>query len=194
MNAKKKTASEYKLKLIVVSEMKAQSKGLLYDRVKILNEVFDDRDFRAEAGNLDDFKADEHLSAYVDDTGFTFLQLRAILEHFPNRAAWEKRKLAEMYDEMRDAKAKLNKQERQPTAPRRRVTAAEFDQAQEEKSRAQVIAQQSREQLHKVTDEADALRAEVARLQGRISELERENRWLRRQLKKHGAAAEPATA
>ena len=181
MVAKKKAASGYKQKLIVASQMQAQTKGSIYDRVKILNEVFEDRDFRAEAGNLDDFKADDHLSRYVNDTGFSFLQLRAILEHFPDRAAWEQGLLAEMYDEMRDAKARRNRAEREPAAtPRRRVTAAEYDKLAEEKARMEVLVRQTREQIHQATDHADELRAEVARLQARIAELERENRDLRR--------------
>ena len=89
-----KKASEdvrgYRKLLLEASELRAQGGRSAYQRTKLLVQVFKDRDFRAEAGNVDDFRAAEVLDEYVEDLALSFLELRAMYEHFPKESSGAK--------------------------------------------------------------------------------------------------------
>ena len=62
MSAKKKTPQKdsprpYKQKLLQARELRAQNSSNNHRRVCLLVEVYDDRDWRADLGNVDDMKA-----------------------------------------------------------------------------------------------------------------------------------------
>lgn len=88
--------ANYKSTLLKVLELQSNAALLIYQRIKLLCEVFDDRDFRLDLGNADDFRAAAVLDRYLDDTPWTFLELRAVFVKFPQAADWRERSLREM--------------------------------------------------------------------------------------------------
>ena len=73
--------------------------GLLYERVKILQEVHDDPEFRDEmrAQNKDVY---EFLDMKLGDTGQTYTVLVAVMEHFPGKHQWQGQQLIRMVAEV----------------------------------------------------------------------------------------------
>lgn len=82
-------AKKWELKMHEARELKKQGAGLLYDRVKLLVECYDDPAFRewheTNRTNELDF-LDEELS----DVAASFLTMKAVLTEHPERDAWIK--------------------------------------------------------------------------------------------------------
>jgi hypothetical protein len=79
-------------------ELRKKGSELLFDRVTLLNECYEDEDFRAwhaEHGTNElDFLDDE-----LSDTAASFLTLRAVLKAFPDRNDWVKHNIRDMMAE-----------------------------------------------------------------------------------------------
>lgn len=170
--------TSYKAKLLNARAMRGKGGFAAYDRVTLLNGVFDDRDFRADIGNVDDFRAADVLNEYTEDLALRFLELRAMLEHYPERSQWKDGKLRTMYDEMRAARnvdAEPTKRQRQS------VTREQYDALQNDKQHAEARAKfldgelsQRQNRLAELERENAQLKQALARAEGRIEELERQ--------------------
>ena len=93
----------YKKLLLEALELRGQGGKSAYQRTKLLVQVFQNREFRAEAGNVDDFRAAEVLDEYVEDLALRFLELKAMIEHFPKERDWSEGKLRSMYKTVMEA-------------------------------------------------------------------------------------------
>lgn len=147
----------YKLKLLQARQMRDDSRATIYDRVSLLVEVYNDAEFRAEHGNRSTEKLVGILNDYVDDLAYDFLDLAAILRHFPDRAIWQSTKLSRMYSQMIESHKQRIAEDRPPvrrTAPtptqlKQQVSetesklAAEKRRADEAERRVEEIRQQS---------------------------------------------------
>jgi len=175
----KDSPKPYKQKLLLAREMRGRVGGLIYDRVALLCEVFDDADFRADFGNIDDLRAAEILDAEVADVGFDFLQLREIAKNITDRAQWEKRTIFDLWEEIREAAQKrLQLAEPQPRT-RRVISQAEYHDVCEQADRYKAVI---RQELKPVQTENAVLRKQIKELEARIAELEAENKELRAKL------------
>lgn len=130
------SARPFEQKLALASQLQRRSGTLLHRRVSLLAEVFADRGYREYLANevvggpVDDLAVGERLDPYLADTGFRFLQLRAVLERFPDAADW-KRPVADLWESLRSAKPESD----EPVRKARRVTLAEYAQLKEERDR-----------------------------------------------------------
>jgi hypothetical protein len=160
--------SPWKKKLIQAEGLTGNLGRTVYQRTKLLVEVFDDAEFRAEAGCRDDIKAADFLTdKYCGGVALHFLDLRDMLMHFPEESMWEKADFYEMHGqviEARDAK-KAAEEGRKPPQKRHVVTRREFDQV--------------KQQLEGKEKELESSRVLVKELFDRIAGLERENAHLR---------------
>lgn len=170
----------YKEILIKVLEMQSKSASDLYQRATLLVVVFDDSEFRADAGNADDHKAADMLDRYVGDSAYSFLQLRAMLIAEPKREAWKTKTLREIWD----AASRKAEVTGAATATRRAVKLKDFEQVQLERDSLQSqlahtrksgeeTIEELRSLLRQREQEIAELKREIAVAQGRIEELER---------------------
>lgn len=166
----------YKQLIIQAREMRGQSGLSAYDRAKILVDVFNDRDFRTDVGNVDDFGAADALDQYVDDLCVSFLQLKAMFEHFPNREQWKEGMLFQMHAEVIE---KGKQAPEGPTRTRKSVTTKEYEKVVEEKQAASTRAEYlnkeleaARKRIDELTSENRELAEKYARAEGRIGALE----------------------
>ncbi|HUW59385.1 MAG TPA: hypothetical protein VMZ06_00140 [Candidatus Bathyarchaeia archaeon] len=165
----------YKAALLKLGEMRGQSGSAAFDRATLAVTVFDDRDFRADLGNVDDFRAGQALDPYFEDLCLEFLQLRALLEHYPEREQWAAGRLATMRREMLAARSTTGS-DGQSHLSRPRPSW---------KTKAKALEQQLTKVQggsRKTSREATSLRAQLDQAKARIRELEVENADLRRQL------------
>jgi len=178
-------------KLLEARHLRRQGGVILFDRVRLLCEVFDDRDFRADQGNLDDLRAAQVLDAEVDDTGFDFLQLREIYQANTDPDTWGTTNLADLYEAVLEARRKAGR----PQAPIRRrqvIRRQEYDELQSQLSETETKLQRAEietEVLRRRTSELDTLRAELADARRNIAQLERENADLRKRLSERESMA-----
>lgn len=73
----------------------------LWNLTKAVNEIFDDAEFRADNGLRDDLAAADWIDSRLLHVPFGYMELRLILEHYPNRSDWEKTKIAKLRDSIR---------------------------------------------------------------------------------------------
>jgi hypothetical protein len=193
----------YKQLLIKVRDLQQTAKANVYQRVKLLVQVFANEDFRLDHG-ADDFVLSGILDQYVSDIGWGFMELRSILEYYPNEADWKDNRLTKMHDEVvRDRKKRAAASKEQGQAVRRkprRVTNADFEAVKNENRelRAKYNAACRRavdRQLQapsnsngNATAEVVTLRQQLREAKERIAYLEAENA----RLKQHIADLQPA--
>lgn len=143
----------YKITLQDVESMKKKGIENIYLRTRKLVAVFEDNEFREVGG--DDYEVAGRLDKYVNDTALTFLELRCVLESFPNREQWEKVPLrtlyAQAYDKQHPPKVKPIKQ--QETADRPAVNMSQFHKMERE-------VRETSQRCVQVVSELDQLRAE----------------------------------
>lgn len=172
-----KSNATYKKTLLKVRELLSAARRDLHAIVTNLVAVFNDRDFRADNGNADDFKAADVLNEFLGDWRLKFLDAKALLEEFPKAADWETTTVDAMLDQVR--------QRRQPEEKAKktfhRVTQKEFEQEQEQRksaeSRAKFQAEMANERAKTIDEllaENAQLKRDLARAEGRIEELERQ--------------------
>lgn len=168
----------YKKLLLDAKRLLGKAGSGAHQRAKLLVAVFNDRDFRADHGNLDDFQAADQLDQYVADLCLGFLELKAMLEHFPNEDRWKKGDLKRMHAEMLAANRPAPQRDDAPRV-RRTVKLAEFDQVAAEKRRYETQATsyaseltRLREKVVALEKERDLLRNELQSAEQRITELQ----------------------
>ena len=144
-----------------------------FDRAKLLIEVFDDVDWRAKCGSLDDFGLGAILDDYLNDLCLRFHDLRQMVEFYPKRGQWSLGRLADMYDGMKEAGAVAD--EHEPKRSRRSAKFADLEAANKEKKHLQ--AKLRRAEGFGV--QVKRLERQLAEARDRIVELERENAELR---------------
>ena len=167
-----KSKSTYKDILKRVLELRSRASLVIYERTQLLNEVFDDTDFRADLGNADDFKAASALDRYVDDTPYGFLQLRSMLKAFPERKQWEKMTLRDIYQQTLEA----NRPKREVSRPAvKRATKEDLETLETRAKTAEARLKHTEQLLQDRTKSYEELLEENR-------ELRRENRDLRAKL------------
>lgn len=168
----------YKDKLLQARKMMGRSGLALYDRMRILMEVFDDRIFRTEENIADDLKADEYLTAgYLRDvSSWSFLELRSLMQFAPDKSQWGTGDLRRLMAECIEA----NRPKREERATRTRVTAEELEAARSQAKHAEARAKyvetellETKKSYEQLCVENRELREELAHAKGRIAELER---------------------
>lgn len=162
----------YKSRLIAASELKRSGLVHLHERVQTLVEVFEDQAFRADIGG-DDFKLAAVLDKYVDDCALSFLELRSVLQAFPKADQWLDANLRQLYADAvaRESKPKETGDTDKPA--RRSATVKELDELSLKLKDAEFVGKTLTEEVSELRQENRRLLAENARLEGRISELER---------------------
>lgn len=170
----------YKNLLDECRTLMAKAGSTAFRRTAVLNQVFLDRDFRADLGNSDDFACAMVLDEYVEDLCLTFLELRSILVHFPTASDWADGKLSTLYQRTLDKIAAERKEEAPEKREVKRATLAELHDLEEKNKDAEYrVAQADRRHgealstIDVLRRENDELRLTVATLRGRIEELEK---------------------
>lgn len=166
----------YKNTLQEILKLKSANASKLYERVQLLVAVFHDRDYRLDLGNVDDFKAADTLDVYLDDTPFGFLDLAAVLKHFPSRKEWTQTSLRELH-----AKAcELSKPESPVRKSRPAATLKQVEELETAKKAAegqvkflQTQLQETRLTYDELLAENRDLRKQLHIAEGRIAELEK---------------------
>lgn len=155
----------YKQKLLAAKQMMGQSGLAIYDRLLLLVEVYNDKDFRTDHGNIDDFKAAEIMDGYFSDLfGLGFLQLRSMLEHYPERKQWETGRLRIMWNDILKTKqaadAKVNERKPVKVAVRERVSAKDHHEIVQQYAQAEAKAETAQREAVAAKTELETLRAE----------------------------------
>jgi DNA-binding transcriptional MerR regulator len=175
MNATKPIQNDsmppYKKLLLQAQEMRGQSNGMIYDRARILCQVFDDGEFREDNGNIDDFRLAEILNNYIDDLGFDFLDLRSMLDKYPDRESWVSGRLKRMLAAIREKRESPVRRAtlRIPITETRKQLSRQLENLKREKT---IIASSK-------TDEIIRLKDRIAELEEEVERLTRENAELR---------------
>ncbi len=132
-----------------ISELKSQGKGLLWERMSLLIQVAEDcawqEKIRYELGLdiLDPTTVDQVLAEYVDDTPYSYYQLRDIFRHFPDQSQWVNGNFHQM------AKEVFGKREESvgPKRTRHCVTKADLAEKEDEARRWQFKAVSAQKQI-----------------------------------------------
>ena len=166
-----KTTVGYKAKLIAAGEMLAEGRENLHERVKLLVGVFEDREFRADNQQYDDFQAANLLDKFLEATALTFLEARAVYQTYPAFKQWEGKSIRELYESaLEQSRATDSEKER---ATPRRVTIKQFEEEQRSRRDAEAECRNLKKQVADLEAENRNLIRDNARLEGRVSELER---------------------
>lgn len=150
--------------LLKAGELRGQAGEIAFERITLLNNVFEDREWREDSGQVDDFALAALLDAYVEDLCLPFLNLRAMREHFPDRKQWKEGKLASMHKQM--IRERSEAEDTKKTRKRAKVKDLE----------------EANRQISQLSQENEGLKTEVRSLQLRVNELENENTLLRQQI------------
>lgn len=162
-NKASEEARGYKRLLLEALELRGLGGKSAYRRTKLLVQVFADRDFRAEAGNVDDFRAAEVLDEYVEDLALSFLELRAMIEHFPRESQWSEGKLRSMYKEVMEAGGQPEREIR----PRHKISLAQFAELEDKFRKEQARVKELQKQNAQLRSELDQAQTRLRRLEKR---------------------------
>lgn len=183
---KANSVAPWKSALKRLETMQGQMGARLFDRIRIAVQVFDDGEFRAGTGNVDDSRAARFLDGFFPELFFDhpFQDLRAVLEHFPKRADWAQGHIRKMWQTVLDHQSRRAPQE--PKKTRRVISRAEHNEAVSKRDRTiQRLKQQAGE--HESREQAWASERQdkdrlITALRGRVAELEAENADLKARL------------
>ena len=190
LDRKPPSQKPFETKLAAVRKLVGGMRTALYDAVKLCCDVFEDRAFRdylrVERGLVvDDFVAADALDAELTESGFGFLELRTMLELFPDREQWQTTTLGDMHTAV--LKRTEQHDERETKRAVTRVKLADHKEVCDERDRAVKRAESLEVDVRQRQDEVGMLRAQVANLEkqlaeanGRISELSAEIERLHR--------------
>lgn len=174
------TKTGYKKLLLKAKELMGQAGLLAFDRAKLLTEVFNDRDFRADLGNADDWKAADALNEFCRDLALKFDRLRQLIEHFPDRGQWATGDLEGMLARMIEDKRGEEREANAPAAKVNRIKREEFEAVQQQVAHEQARAKHlesvvsaKREEIQWLREENAELKHKLAVAEGRLTELER---------------------
>ncbi len=168
MSSKRQTEKRWKKALLEARQQADRGLTCLFRQTKLLIEIFDDAEFRADAGLRDDLQAAEWLDAEFPNAPLKFLEMRAILQAFPEEKDWREQSLQEMF-----ASIKPSKPEGQVQHARMSIKKADYEKACEERDHYKARAKYLDEQVAELEADRDTHRQEIAKLKGRIHELER---------------------
>lgn len=169
-------------------ELRSVGGSSAFERATLLVQIFNDADFRIDNGNADDMKAADVLDDLIDDIGFSFWQVRKMLDRYPKQEQWQSGRLRAMYRDMIDADMKAKNAERAAnTTARPRIKKADFEkvetEAKQKSAQVEILSEKSTKQISQIDtlqaenrllkDENEKLKAENKRLQQRVRTLER---------------------
>jgi hypothetical protein len=162
------------------AKLRRSGQATLYDRVTLLNRVFEDEDYAADClkGGRTKF---ELLDQEVSDTCANFLDLLQILKLYPQRRQWEGGNLAvmrdKMYEHVRSEQAKRRQAAGKPkkaangkkvtldqtlhvekTGERERATLAEVKDLKAENERLKHELKNANDMIRILQDQVDQLR------------------------------------
>lgn len=174
----------WKSNILEARKIRGKSMDLLYDRMTLLCQTFDDLDFREENGFDDDLEAAEYLDKEVDEfqtigSRSPFLTLRALIQRFPDKSQWSGNSLRAMLQKM-DEESQQAREHDPPARQARRATIKELEDAVKRAEYAETTVrnlqertEQRKTELERALARIRELEDENATLRGRISELER---------------------
>lgn len=170
------STARYKTLLLEARKLRGQAGAKAFDRGRLLVTVFEDRDFRADCGNIDDMRAAEILDDYLDDLCLDFLSMAAMLKFYPRRKLWQEGRLARMYRDMIAVQERQNEPAPQPrrvSASTRKELEARLEDARQEKARLESIrrseAETLKERIAELEEENERLRLRVAELESLLA-------------------------
>jgi len=178
-NSDNESPRNYKTILLEVQRLRSRAGSTAHKRAKLLCAVFNDTVFRADCGNVDDFRAADILDSYIDDLCLGFLDLKALLEYYPAKRHWREGRLHRMFQTMMAEKE---------SATTRRPRRSSKPVAEETKKALAERLETARRELAKTRSAAIS---EVDQLRARIAELETENAELRTRVAELEAIIEP---
>lgn len=157
----------WKEKLTVVKNMRKNAAGLIYERVKLLVEIYHDPQFLEDEG-LDEFSAYDRLNDEVADVCATFRQLKEAIEFYPERRQWETRRIDLL---VADAIAANEQQAKDLQPPRRhnRITKAMYEELERERDALKAQLERLRVENGTLREEIGVLKHEIAQLGERVS-------------------------
>lgn len=103
-------------KLATQREMRSKGAALIYDRMKILLEVFKDEEFLNHCMERERNAADL-LDEEVADTCTDFLSLKCVIEYFPDKAIWQKERLDQLVAKSLEMRRKKDNKETHHAVP-----------------------------------------------------------------------------
>lgn len=163
---------KWEQKLLKVDDLVARSNGTLYDRVKILAEVWADPEYIAfHDGDMD--AAEAMLDAKLGDYDIGSLEAFAALKHFPKRAHWVESSIRQMLAESLAAENQERADAAPPSTRKGPVPRKEHERLEEQMRHVNSRADSLAEENGRLRDEVRTLREENAVLRGRVEELER---------------------
>ncbi len=167
----------WKKLLTEARELQGQLCVMIYRRTKILAQIFNDAQFRADNSLRDDFEVADWLDAEFKGTALGFLQLRAMLEMFPDEADWKAGDLATMHEKVLTAHEEASRPEEKRT--RKSVKVAEHTETCEDRDRwkakatkAEAVVEMRESEVERLRRENGELRRENELLHARVRELE----------------------
>ena len=134
-----------------------QGAGMVYDRVRLLAKVFEDKDFlndmQGEGTTPGDF-----LNKHVNDTCANFTELYQMLKRYPNRRQWEATGLADMRQAL-IASLKTQRVGGASGVTRNRVSREEFEKLQDENAQLRLEVKHLKSELGSARETIRMLRA-----------------------------------
>ena len=91
--------------------------GNLWSLTRAINDIFDDAEFRADNGLRDDLAAAEWIDSKLPHIPLSYMELRVILKHYPDRIDWEKTKISKLRESIRPAKRERQPKPMEPKRP-----------------------------------------------------------------------------
>ena len=163
---------KWEAKLKRVDDLIARSNASLYDRVKLLVEIWEDPDFLAHHyGDID--RAEAMLDTKLGDYGIGFFEAQSLLKHFPQRPHWVGNALRVMLAKALEADEAERKARREPPAARKGpVSHKEHQSIIEQLEQTRKRAESYADDVSQLRQEVDRLKRENATLLGRVQELE----------------------
>ena len=172
---------KWELLLTEVKNLLADSRGNMCDAVERLVQVFRDTDYLAFHGdNLD--AAQEHLDTFLADFDLTFAEAELIYKYYPTREQWRTTSLRTMLAESMNRRDTSQRPEAGDATKKSRtvISRKDFEKVQQQLSQEVARSKSLVDQLADAMAETARLSKEnrelvrqLARAEGRISELER---------------------
>lgn len=86
---------KWEIKMNKQRELKKEGAGLLFDRMQLLIECYNDERFKEWCRDNNDTRV-EYLNRELSDIGQEFLHLKTLVDHFPKRDQWTAKSVREM--------------------------------------------------------------------------------------------------
>lgn len=105
-------AKKWEVKMHEARELRKKGSELLFDRVSLLADCYEDEDFRSwhEANGTNEL---DFLDEELSDTAASFLTLLAVLKTYPDRESWVKHNIRDLIAEV----IEMDKKPRERTVP-----------------------------------------------------------------------------